>query len=269
MDSGVLQKISGVLVSELYYKNDTLRPNDEGSLNQQNLDVIPALKGFNRIFVSDFCNTGCASDLRSKINHLNGSNSNGLNIILDNREQNDPWPTALFEVNENNITSIQDDDLSNFIFLESPVSDMLTNLQARNYDLIIIPPFLDSDQWDLTNMTDISSIKTKSNGNARLVYAYIDVQRVMSDSFYWETDSKDWDDSDFRPDWISAPFHGHYYVKYWREEWKTHLKRVVDEIVLKGYDGIVFGGGEVFSDFECSNLESFDTGDHIPNKCLD
>ena len=132
------------------------------------------------------CNTGCASDLRSKINHLNDSNSNGLNIILDNREQNDdPWPTALFEVNENNITSIQDDDLSNFIFLESPVSDMLTNLQARNYDLIIIPPFLDSDQWDLTNMTDISSLKTKMNGNARLVYAYIDVQRVMSDSFYW------------------------------------------------------------------------------------
>ena len=42
-----------------------------------------------------------------------------------------------------------------------------------------------------------------------------------------------------------------------------------DEIVLKGYDGIVFGGGEVFSDFECSNLESSNSGDHMPNKCLD
>ena len=44
-----------------------------------------------------------------------------------------------------------------------------------------------------------------------------------------------------------------FYVKYWRKDWKDHLKQLIDKVSQLGFDGIVFGGLEYYQDYECSD----------------
>ena len=85
-----------------------------------------------------------------------------------------------------------------------------------------------------------------------MVYAYIDISKIWkTNSYYWKPL---WNDE--RPDWVPQSIlldSDDFYIKYWRDDWLAILKTILPNVIQKNYDGIVFGGGERFSDFPLSN----------------
>ena len=81
-------------------------------------------------------------------------------------------------------------------------------------------------------------------------YSIIDVAKLFkTNSFYWDSDREEVDN---RPNWIDqnvSTDSDDFYIKYWRNDWKTIVKSILDDVVAKGYDGIVFGSGENYSKY--------------------
>ena len=82
----------------------------------------------------------------------------------------------------------------------------------------------------------------------QLGYAYIDISKIWNNNqYYWQVS---WNDE--RPNWVPqsvTPNSSDYHIKYWRKQWIDILKNILPSVTSKGYDGIVFGGAERFSNF--------------------
>lgn len=248
-NENLINAIDGVLVQSLKYK----QTNTSQSLTQMssNNTYIDTLKTNERIFAIDYCtvtNTACINDARS--NYLN-RDVVGLIHPTTVSDLNNDFPALIDESATSEITSLQDTDLKNFVFIESAYTNMISQLSTSNYDLIIMSPFTSLDWSTLFTSTQIESLKSKSNGTSkRLVYAYVDVSKVLkTNPFYWKTL---WNELESRPNWIDKNITTNsddFYIKYWRNEWKAIVKSVLTSVVNAGYDGIVFGGGEKFANY--------------------
>ena len=246
LDASVANKFDGMVVQSLQYAPDnTLQDSDQFD---SNLNFLSLLSNSNTIFAVDYCtstNSLCINNSR-----ITYTDNDIIGLIrpqsIDNID--DDLPSIINESNVSSITDINDTDLKNFIFLDSPFDGMVSQLTTSNYDLIIMTPFDQSQLWNsLFSAEEVNSLKVKSNGvSNRLVYAYIDISRIFeTNDFYWQTE---WDQLEERPNWIVANIESNsadYYIKYWRHDWKLILKQVLPSIINAGYDGIVFGGGDV------------------------
>ena len=144
-------------------------------------------------------------------------------------------------------------DAKNFIFMDraDEVTTYLDALKSSDYDLIIMTPFSADSSWESPRSAeDVDALRTKSTGNSRLVFAYIDISRVFStDTTYWQSE---WNNIQSQPQWINkniTPNSPDYYANYWRHEWKTILKTMITTIATKGYNGIVWGNTHVYAQF--------------------
>jgi hypothetical protein len=250
LDSTVANKFDGMVVQSLQYAPDnTLQDSDQFN---SNMNFLALLNNSNVILAVDYCtstNTTCINESR-----LTYTDNDIVGFIRPQSLDNivDDLPSIINESNVTSITDINDGDLKNFIFLDSPFDGMVSQLTTSNYDLIIMTPFDQSQSWNsLFSAEDVNSLKVKSNGvSNRLVYAYIDISRIFeTNDFYWQTE---WDELEERPNWIVANIESNsadYYIKYWRHDWKSILKQILPSIINIGYDGIVFGGGEMYDNF--------------------
>ena len=234
--------------------SDTNVEQDSAQFNS-NLNFLSYLKSSKVIFAVDYCTSTNVEECINPSRNTYTSNDivgfirpESLDNIVDD------LPGIINASGVSSITNINDADLKNFIFLDSPFDGMVSQLTTSNYDLIIMTPF-DNDpslSWDsLFSAEDINSLKVKSNGvSNRLVYAYIDISRIFkTNDFYWQTE---WDELEERPNWIETNISDNsddYYIKYWRNDWKSILKQVLPLIINAGYDGIVFGGVGRYADF--------------------
>ncbi|MEC8677989.1 MAG: hypothetical protein VXX85_03950 [Candidatus Margulisiibacteriota bacterium] len=253
LDATIANKFDGIIVQSLQYVPDnTLQDSDQFD---SNLNFLSLLSNSKVTFAVDYCTSThteeCINPSRNTY-----TNNDIVGFIRPESLDNivDDLPGIINETSNTNITDINDGDLKNFIFLDSPFDGMVSQLTTSNYDLIIMTPF-DNDpslSWDsLFSAEDVNSLKVKSNGeSSRLVYAYIDISRIFkTNDFYWQTE---WDQLEERPNWIDANISDNsddFYIKYWRNDWKSILKQVLPLIINAGYDGIVFGGVGQYADF--------------------
>ena len=252
-DASFMLKFDGVLVPELKYKK-TDAAQDLDQLNQNHV-LMENLVSTKKVLAVDYVSKSNGVGLSaSQVNFSNrgiiGFNRPSSNVNLFNE-----LSPVINEDENTSIASIKDEGFKNFIFLDTPVDNLLTSLHGTNYDLIIMSPFK-SAPWssfnDLYSVAEVTSLKRKSNTEAkgaRLVFAYIDVSRVWKDAYYWQAL---WNEEVTRPKWIDRNVETNsndYYVKYWRNDWKNILKPMLDKVIVRGYDGVVFGGGESFTKF--------------------
>jgi hypothetical protein len=250
----LINKMDGILVPSLMYsKTDTEQSLDQLSQNVTLLSKFPSNK------------------LKLAIDYLSVSNGTALSMSKENFDNNEiigfnrpgsdhelfsNLPGIINEAADSDVQALTDDTLKNFVFVDKPVSNLVTHLKGTNYDLIIMTPFK-SSLWgslsDVYDYEDVQSLKTKSNGVNRLVFAYIDIGRIIEGSYYLDAS---WNVPSVRPNWIDKTIttnSNDHYVKYWRREWSAIIKPVIDLVIDRGYDGIVFGGAEVYKNYPLTN----------------
>ncbi|MEK9727377.1 MAG: hypothetical protein VW397_04640 [Candidatus Margulisiibacteriota bacterium] len=241
--------IDGILLHSLKYKpTNSTQTSLQTSLNHS---LISTLKTNERLFVVDYCtstNTTCVNDARSNYENQGVVGLIHPNIVSDIKND---FPDLLNESASSEITSLNDEDIKNFVFIDSPFSNMISQLSTSNYDMIMMTPFSSSSWSNLFSSADVERLKKKNNGTSRrLVYAYIDVSKVWkTNTYYWNAL---WDELESRPNWIDRNVSTNsddFYIKFWRSEWREIIKPVLKSVIESGYDGLVFGGGEKFSNY--------------------
>ncbi|MGA0241849.1 MAG: hypothetical protein ACO3K7_02470 [Candidatus Marinamargulisbacteria bacterium] len=135
-------------------------------------------------------------------------------------------------------------DVKTFLLWDAPISSsMIQTLGATNHDLIIISPF--SDTHGYVSLQEVAALKTKPEGEDRLVYAYISVGTLAQNIPLWDTA---WNTEASRPNWVGIESNNNYLVKYWRPQWNHHVIELITQVIDLGFDGIVLGGvGEYHS----------------------
>lgn len=255
LNQDLVNNIDGVLVPSLkYFKTNSSQDASQYSENITLLSKLPSTILKLAIDYVSSTNTIALNDSRDHFitNGIIGFNRPGsdLSLLLN-------LPPVINEVHDSDVQKLTDETFNNFVFVDTPISNMVPDLNNTNYDLIIMTPFKNSP-WaslsDVYSYSDVQSLKTKSNGvNTRLVFAYIDVGRIWEDAYYW---NNAWNELNVRPNWIDRSLLTNskdHYVKYWRREWSDIIKPVINAVIDSGYDGIVFGGGEFYMNYPITN----------------
>lgn len=125
----------------------------------------------------------------------------------------------------------------------------MASLDATNYDCLIIDAFM--DDIALTS-TQISELRTKPNGNRRLVMAYMSIGEAEDYRYYWQPD---WDANP--PVWLETEnpdWDGNYKVRYWDPAWQSIIygteSAYLDRIMAAGFDGVYLDIIDAFEYFE-------------------
>jgi len=99
---------------------------------------------------------------------------------------------------------------------------------------------------------EIDKLKTKPNGNKRLVVCYLSIGEAEDYRYYWQsgwkTDKPGWLELE-NPDW-----EGNYKVKYWDNTWQQMIygkpDSYLDKIMCAGFDGTYLDLVDSFEYFE-------------------
>lgn len=163
------------------------------------------------------------------------------------------YPLFPYNVNSNHINTLA--TARNFLYLLNPESfpskeNFLSAIRNTNYDLIIIDLFFRDNS--VFNVTDIESLKVKSNGGHRLVIAYMSIGEAEDYRYYWQ---EEWENN--QPDWIEKEndqWPGNYIVRYWDEDWQRIIYKDNDSYLIRimnaGFDGVYLDIIDAFEYFE-------------------
>lgn len=162
------------------------------------------------------------------------------------------YPTSLMNFTKNSITNLA--MVRNFLFLINPegFSDaeaFLDALEKTDYDLVIMDAYFDGKAL---SAQEVRRGARKSNGERRLVFAYMSIGEAEDYRTYWQ---KSW--STRAPAWIETEnpeWKGNYRVRYWDTAWKDILfgspQAYLDQIIAAGYDGVYLDTIDTFYYFE-------------------
>jgi cysteinyl-tRNA synthetase len=149
-------------------------------------------------------------------------------------------------------------EISNFLYLinfEKFVSknEMVKTLSQTNADLLVVDLFF--NDGSKLSAEDISNLKTKPNGENRLVLCYMSIGEAEDYRFYWK-DS--WNRQ--KPSWLDAEnpnWKGNYKVKYWDRNWQNVIfganDSYLDLILATGFDGVYLDIVDAFQYYEEKN----------------
>lgn len=169
------------------------------------------------------------------------------------KRQNDEFSTipknVYANLNSDNVMSIG--DVKNMLFNINTVKyskkqQWLEELQASNYDMIIISPFFGSEA-PLT-ADDVYSLKFKNIGSKRLVIAYFNISVAKDTLPYWKDH---WYLGN--PSWLRSLLddtEGELIVDYWHPEWRSIIGRYFNNFITLGFDGVVIDGLDNHKFFE-------------------
>ena len=115
-------------------------------------------------------------------------------------------------------------------------------------DLIVIDPTLDGNPARAFSAGDIAAMKTGSDGQRRLVIAYLSIGQAEDYRAYWKPE---WLHAP--PDWLDrkdASFPDNYEVRYWDRNWQALVfgaeGAMLDDLIAKGFDGVMMDGVDAF-----------------------
>ena len=178
-----------------------------------------------------------------------------ISFAADHRElDNIPYyPEKPYNVNTSDITTLA--GAKNFLYLLNPGSydtkeAFLNAVKATDYDLIIIDLFYDGTE--MLTPGEVSLLKVKDNGAARLVIAYMSIGEAEDYRYYWQ---QAWNKTP--PSWLAGEnpdWHGNFKVRYWDKNWQniicgndgSYLKKILDA----GFDGVYLDIIDAFEYFE-------------------
>jgi cysteinyl-tRNA synthetase len=121
----------------------------------------------------------------------------------------------------------------------------LDAVKATNYDLVLIDLYYNEE---ILTLSDITSLKTKSNGGTRLVICYMSIGEAENYRYYWGGLNKDLIYKE-NPDWA-----GNFSVRYWEPAWKEIIygndQSYTKKIINTGFDGVYLDIIEAYEYFE-------------------
>ena len=120
---------------------------------------------------------------------------------------------------------------------------------STGYDLLIIDAFYDDE---ILTFEEVNSLKTKSDGERRLVIAYMSIGEAEDYRYYWDPewndDPPEWMDGE-NPDW-----EGNFKVRYWEPSWQQLIMgnedSYLDIILTSGFDGTYLDIIDAFEYYE-------------------
>lgn len=204
-----------------------------------------------KVLVTDYCSTHSKMDDSYVQNFSKGY----ISFSADERELNNvpSYPAAPYNVNSSTITSLA--QAKNFLYIINTESyatkdAFLSALRSTNYDIILIDLFYDGSV-QLSN-AEISSLKIKANGGARMVIAYMSIGEAEDYRYYWKSewtpDSPSWL-AEENPDW-----EGNYKVRYWNEAWQNIIygndSSYLKKIINAGFNGVYLDIIDAYEYFE-------------------
>ncbi len=127
----------------------------------------------------------------------------------------------------------------------------LTKLAATTYDVLVIDLYFE-DKFSPLTSDELQRLRSKPDGNQRLLIAYMNIGEADPTRYYWHSD---WDTA--RPYWMESQNEqrkGNYTVRYWEQDWKemlignknSYLKKIVDA----GFDGVFLDVVDGYTYFE-------------------
>lgn len=204
--------------------------------------------------VTDYCFTPAFVDASFSNNESLGH----VSFAADDRELRGipPRPAAPFNENDDDITTLG--EVKNFLYLLNPSEfktreSYLNTLATTNFDLLLIDPFVfEFSAGTQLTAKEVASLKTKANGGARLVIAYMSIGEAEDFRHYWKP-SYDTDP----PPWIADEnpnFPGDFKVRYWMMEWQDIIVGEKDSFLTllldAGFDGTYLDIIDAFEFFE-------------------
>lgn len=233
--------ISGQAIEDLYYGYDN---DDEASPDDAikfRLSYLELLQDFGKPILSvDYCSTQ---------NNIDDSyEKNGLKdfVSFAAPERN---LTVIPSGNINNVNDSSIDFISgmeNFLYLLNPTENytdktaFINAIDATNYDGFVIDLFFNEN--NVLSKADLEKIKTKPNGEKRIVLCYMSIGEAEDYRYYWK---KEWSKNKTEPAWLykeNKNWKGNFKVFYWMADWQAVIygssDAYLDKIINSGFDGV-------------------------------
>lgn len=247
-----LNAIDGQGREDLFYgydSDDTATLSSVTNLISSVLDIEKA--NGKKILVTDYCTTP------ANVSNSYTQNAAKGYISIAQVRGLDSIPGFPAPYSANGLTNINAlASANNFLYLlnYSPTystrSDVLSAIQATNFDVVIMDAFF-SDNTPFT-AAEINSLKTKAGGGRRLIISYMSIGEAEDYRFYWQPS---WVVGN--PCWLNAEnphWAGNYKVHYWDPAWQSYIfgnsNAYLDQILGAGFDGAYLDIIDAFQYFE-------------------
>ena len=246
-----LQSIDGVGREDLLfgYDGDDLPTPEQETLYMKGLCDLFLDKG-KAVLVTDYCATW------NRVDHSYATNNEYgyISFAADQRDLTTIPTYPAVPYNENADDILSPAEARNFLYLINPENysskqEFITAVADTNYDMVIMDLFHEGESF---TAEEISALKYKNNGGARLVLCYASIGEAEDYRYYWRDE---WTMD--RPVWLEAEnddWEGNYKVRYWDPEWKaiifgnddSYIKKIIDA----GFDGAYLDIIDAFEYFE-------------------
>ncbi len=174
-------------------------------------------------------------------------------------------------------------EISNFMYQLQELfeTESVDELDATEYDMIVVEPGFNFSEFPYNTDYMVSQLKTKPNGDERILLAYIDIGQAEDYRDYWLTQQINADDNwreptpgnPGSPDFIVSTdpdgWAGNYPVAYWHADWKSMWvgnDGIIEKIAEFGFDGIYLDWVEGYDDDDViarAAAESVDSGSEM------
>ncbi|MDA3940803.1 MAG: endo alpha-1,4 polygalactosaminidase [Spirochaetia bacterium] len=231
-----------------YYNDDEITP-DEDKQHLLDLCLLCEAQGI-EVLATDYCLDHTKMDNSYQINFDN----NFISFAADQRDLNNipVYPATIYNENTDDITIIS--QAKNFLYLinsenYATKNDFIIAVNSTNYDVVLMDLYHNEEEY---TQTEIAGLKSKANGAARLVIAYMSIAEAEEYRYYWINSWRPWD-----PVWLekeNPEWEGNYKVRYWDCDWQniifgndnSYLKKILDA----GFDGAYLDIIDGFEYFE-------------------
>jgi cysteinyl-tRNA synthetase, unknown class len=233
-----IQSIDATAREDLFYgyTDDNKETPDSVSANLSKLCNLYHEMGI-EVFVIDYCSSPAKIDSSYAENYNLGFISfaapeRNLNVIPR-------YPAKPFHENGGTISTIH--SVENFLYLINSENfatkdSFIKALSSTYYDMVVIDLFHFEEAF---TPEEIDALKTKPNGNRRLVVCYMSIGEAENYRFYWQ---KEWNNTP--PAWLgkeNSSWEGNFNVEYWNTDWQKIIygttDSYLDKILSAQYDG--------------------------------
>ena len=156
-------------------------------------------------------------------------------------------------------------EISNFMYQLQELfeTERIDELDATDYDMLVVEPGFNFSEFPYDTDYLVTQLKTKPNGDERIVLAYIDIGQAEDYRDYWLSQQVDPADNwrgpalgtPGNPDFIVSTdpdgWAGNYPVAYWDVDWKdmwVGTGGIIEQIADYGFDGIYLDWVEGYDD---------------------
>jgi len=198
------------------------------------------------VLVIDYCWAPASMDDSYERNAARGfvsfaASRRELNVIPE-------YPVRPFDANTEDVRFLA--GVENFLYLINPEqygtkAAFVDALADTNYDALVVD--LEFDGAPLLAQ-DVSALRVKANGGARLVLCYLSIGEAEDYRGYWDPE---WEM--MPPDWLleeNPDWPGNYPVRYWNSDWRDIVFEMLDVVLSAGFDGVYLDRVDVYEEFE-------------------